>query len=226
MKTDSVDAKMPAELAEVLNRRPDRERFIKPMPDEAQQQLHALVLRRRRLVRLMVSKRQRKHMAHADVVQGILDLMAVLVQEIETMDRKIAEHLARHQPDQASLLKSIKGVGSATAATVISELPDLGRLSPKQICALVGVASMNRDPGQLRGKRIICGGASHRKKCLVHGRYRGDALQPSDSELLLALGGRRKTQEGGHRCMHAKATHRDERHGREWLSMGRTAISS
>lgn len=158
VKTDSVDAKMLAELAEVLNRRPDRERFIKPMPDEAQQQLHALVLRRRQLVRLMVSERQRKHMAHAEVVQGIVDLMAVLVQQIETMDRKIAEHLARHQPDLASLLKSIKGVGPATAATVISELPELGRLSPKQICALVGVAPMNRDSGQLRGKRIICGG--------------------------------------------------------------------
>ena len=158
VKTDSVDALMLAELAEVLNRRPDRERFIKPMPDEAQQQLHAMVLRRRQLVRLMVSERQRKHMAHAEVLQGIVDLMAVLAQQIETMDCRIAEHLALHQPDLAALLKSIKGVGPATAATVISELPELGHLSPKQICALVGVAPMNRDSGQLRGKRIICGG--------------------------------------------------------------------
>jgi transposase len=157
-KTDSVDALMLAELAEVLHRRPDRERFVKPMHDEAQLQLHALVLRRRQLVRLMVSERQRKHMAHADVLQGIVDLMEVLAQQIESMDRRIAEHLASHQPDLATLLKSIKGVGPATAATVISELPELGQLKPKQICALVGVAPMNRDSGQLRGKRVICGG--------------------------------------------------------------------
>ena len=70
VKTDSVDARMLAELAQVLNLRPDRDRFIKPMPDQAQQYLHALVLRRRQLVRLLVSERQRKHMAHAEVVQS------------------------------------------------------------------------------------------------------------------------------------------------------------
>ncbi|CAP41353.1 putative transposase [Bordetella petrii] len=58
VKTDSVDARVLAELAQVLNLRPDRDRFIKPMPDQAQQYLYALVLRRRQLVRLLVSERQ------------------------------------------------------------------------------------------------------------------------------------------------------------------------
>jgi len=158
VKTDSVDARMLAELAQVLNRRPDRDRFIKPMPDQAQQQLHALVLRRRQLVRLLVSERQRKHMAHAEVVQDITELMDVLAKQLETLDRRIAEHLAQYRSDLATLLKSVKGIGPATAATLISELPELGQLKAKQICALVGVAPMNRDSGQARGKRIICGG--------------------------------------------------------------------
>jgi len=158
VKTDSVDARMLAELAQVLNQRPDRDRFIKPMPDQAQQHLHALVLRRRQLVRLLVSERQRKHMAHAEVVQDIAELMEVLAKQLETLDQRIAEHLAQYQSDLAALLKSVKGVGPATAATLISELPELGQLKAKQICALVGVAPMNRDSGQARGKRIICGG--------------------------------------------------------------------
>ncbi|WP_442593301.1 IS110 family transposase [Parapusillimonas sp. JC17] len=157
-KTDSVDARMLAELAQVLNQRPDRDRFIKPMPDQAQQQLHALVLRRRQLVRLLVSERQRKHMAHAEVVQDIAELMDVLAKQLEMLDRRIAEHLVQYQSDLTALLKSVKGVGPATAATLISELPELGHLKAKQICALVGVAPMNRDSGQARGKRIICGG--------------------------------------------------------------------
>ncbi len=96
-KTDSVDARMLAELAQVLNQRPDRDRFIKPMPDEAQQQLYALVLRRRQLVRLLVSERQRKHMAYAEVVQDIAELMDVLAEQLEMLDRRIAEHLAQYQ---------------------------------------------------------------------------------------------------------------------------------
>lgn len=158
VKTDSVDARMLAELAQVLNQRPDRDRFIKPMPDQAQQYLHALVLRRRQLVRLLVSERQRKYMAHAEVVQDIAELMDVLSKQLETLDRKIADHLIQHQPDLAALLRSVKGVGPATAATLMSELPELGQIKARQICALVGVAPMNRDSGQSRGKRIICGG--------------------------------------------------------------------
>ena len=48
-----VDALMLAELAEVIDKRPDRDRYTKPMADEAQQHLHALVTRRRQLVRLL-----------------------------------------------------------------------------------------------------------------------------------------------------------------------------
>lgn len=158
VKTDSVDARMLAELAQVLNQRSDRDRFIKPMPDQAQQQLRALVLRRRQLVRLLVSERQRKHMAHPEVVQDIAELMDVLAKQLEALDRRIAEHLAQYQSNLAALLKSVKGVGPATAATLISELPELGQLKAKQICALVGVAPMNRDSGQARGKRIIWDG--------------------------------------------------------------------
>ena len=41
---------------------------------------------------------------------------------------------------------------------MISELPELGKLKAKQISSLVGIAPMNRDSGQPRGKRTICGG--------------------------------------------------------------------
>ncbi|HRP22212.1 MAG TPA: transposase [Alicycliphilus sp.] len=81
----------------------------------------------------------------------------MLSPQLETLDRKIVEHLAQHQFNLATLPKSVKGVGPATAATLISELPELGQLKAKQICALVGVAPMNLDSGQARGKRIICG---------------------------------------------------------------------
>lgn len=157
-KTDRVDALMLAELAEVIDKRPDRDRFTRPMADETQQRLHALVTRRRQLVRLQVSERQRKYASHSDVQPGIIELMNILKRQVQDIDASIAAHLAKYQASLTKLLQGVKGVGPATTAVLISELPELGQLKAKQISSLVGVAPMNRDSGQSRGKRMICGG--------------------------------------------------------------------
>lgn len=44
------------------------------------------------------------------------------------------------------------------ATVLIAKLPELGKLTPKEIRALVGEARFNRDSGTLRGKRRIKGG--------------------------------------------------------------------
>ncbi|MNC87552.1 Transposase IS116/IS110/IS902 family protein [compost metagenome] len=41
---------------------------------------------------------------------------------------------------------------------MIGQLPELGRLSHKQIAALAGLAPFNRDSGTLRGQRMLWGG--------------------------------------------------------------------
>ena len=55
-------------------------------------------------------------------------------------------------------MQSMPGVGPGLSRTMLAELPELGRLSSKQLAALVGVAPHNRDSGTLRGKRTIWGG--------------------------------------------------------------------
>ena len=59
---------------------------------------------------------------------------------------------------QARIIESVPGLGPATVATLIAELPELGKLNRKQIARLVGVAPTNRDSGTLRGKRTTGGG--------------------------------------------------------------------
>jgi transposase len=49
-------------------------------------------------------------------------------------------------------------IGPVVSWTLLAELPELGLLTHKQIAALVGVASLNRDSGSLRGRRMIWGG--------------------------------------------------------------------
>lgn len=157
VKTDSVDARMLAELAQVLNLRPDRDRFIKPMPDQAQQYLHALVLRRcGNWCACWSVNASASTWRMVEVVQDIAQLMDVLSRQLEALDRRIAEHLAQHQPNLAALLKSVKGGWSGNGGDADVRAARAGQLKARQICALK--CSMNRDSGQARGKRFICGG--------------------------------------------------------------------
>ena len=64
-KTDSLDARMLAAFARVLHQHPERERFVKPLADAELQCLQALVLRRRQIVGMLTSERQRLRMSHA-----------------------------------------------------------------------------------------------------------------------------------------------------------------
>jgi transposase len=68
--------------------------------------------------------------------------------------------------DLSALLRSAKGVGNATVATLIAEVPELGRLSRREISALIGVAPVNRDSGTMRGKRTIFGGRGSVRRVL------------------------------------------------------------
>jgi transposase len=50
------------------------------------------------------------------------------------------------------------GVGLVLACTLIALLPELGRMSRKQVAALVGVAPYAFESGKLKGKRCVWGG--------------------------------------------------------------------
>ena len=57
-----------------------------------------------------------------------------------------------------TLPASARGVGPVLAFTLIALLPELGKMSRKQIAALVGLAPYDFDSGKLRGHRSIYGG--------------------------------------------------------------------
>ena len=54
---------------------------------------------------------------------------------------------------------SAKDVGKVLLAyTLLSELPELGRLNRKEVASLVGIAPINQDSGSYERKRYIRGG--------------------------------------------------------------------
>jgi transposase len=157
-KTDRIDARMLAQLGEVLMRQPDVAKRIKPVATEERQRLHALVTRRRQLLGMKVAEGQRLALCHIATRKSVQALLKVIGRELRHVDDELQRHLATHYADLAQLLRSVKGVGSATISTLIAEVPELGKLSRREISALIGLAPMNRDSGTLRGRRMIMGG--------------------------------------------------------------------
>lgn len=157
-KTDALDARMLAAFAQVLHQRPDRERFVKPLADAQLQRLQALVLRRRQIVQMLVAERHRLRIAHAAARPSIERAIAFLKSELDGSDAEVATHVQQHHAELAHALSTVPGVGATSVAVLLAELPELGALDRRRIAALVGLAPVNRDSGQMRGRRSICGG--------------------------------------------------------------------
>lgn len=154
-KTDAVDARMLAEFAAVLLRRDDLARFIRPLDDPQQQWLAALVTRRRQLLAMMLSERQRLQITPKGLHPSIEAIVAAIKAQLDEIEDQMVGHVREHFAELDRLLQSARGIGPVASATLIAELPELGRLSRRGIAALVGVAPMANDSGSSKGRRRI-----------------------------------------------------------------------
>lgn len=156
-KTDAVDAKA---LALYARHMPFEQR---PMTDAEQQQLTYMVDRRRQLVEMMAAEKNRLQLASGKVKQNIEAHLHWLRQHLKEHDKELDELLSKHETlsPKATLLKTIPGVGKVTSRLLAIRLSELDTLDKKQIAKLVGVAPMNRDSGQRRGRRAITGGRAN-----------------------------------------------------------------
>ncbi len=153
-KTDLLDADVLARFGEAIRPEP------RPLLDEDTLALEAQLTRRRQVVEMISAETNRLAQAHKSLRASIKAHINFLKRELQDINRDLDEAL-RKTPlwrEHDDLLRSVPGVGRVTAATLLVELPELGRLNRKQIAALVGVAPLNRDSGTMRGKRTIWGG--------------------------------------------------------------------
>jgi transposase len=162
-KTDRIDAQVLARFASVLKPEP------RPMKDEDESELTALVRRRNQLVTQMTMERNRKKLVTSTAVLASLERsINFLKQEVATLDRAINE-LIEASPvskERDLLYRSAPGVGRGLSSTLLAELPELGRINRKQAGALVGIAPLNWDSGAFRGKRAIWGGRAQVRAAL------------------------------------------------------------
>lgn len=157
-KTDKIDAFVLADYAKRMETQ-----TLRPS-SPAQQTLVALVSRYRQLSHMIVQEKNRREKicSEADTTarawieetltfllsqrQSVVDAMQVCIRRDEDLSLK------------AKVLMSLKGIGLRTACFLMAGLPELGLMNKAQVAKLVGVAPINRDSGQMRGKRMIAGG--------------------------------------------------------------------
>lgn len=99
---------------------------------------------------------------------------------MQELDDELQQRL-RNSPvwrEAQDLLKSIPGVGDVLATTLLALLPELGQLNRKAIAKLVGVAPLNRDSGQWRGKRKVWGGRAPVRAVLYMATLVGTRFNP------------------------------------------------
>ena len=157
-KTDRIDAAVLADMARTLLARADLSKLVKPMPDAQQLELQALVTRRRQLMAMKLAEDHRMKMPGVRQRRSLNTIIKALDREIARVDKDLQAFVGANHAELAALLDSVKGVGKATISTLLAEVPELGKLSGREVSALVGVAPINRDSGTMRGKRSIFGG--------------------------------------------------------------------
>jgi transposase len=165
-KTDAIDARVLARFAQLLAQREDLSRLVKPLADAEQRKLQAQLLRRRQLVTMLSAERQRLSIAHAVTRPDVEETIRFLKKRLDSIDGELAKLMRRNHGELDRLLKSVAGIGPTTAVTVIADIPEIGRLSRREVSALVGVAPFNRDSGHFRGRQSTWGGRAEVRKVL------------------------------------------------------------
>lgn len=130
------------------------------LADDLQADLIALVTRRRQLVDMLTAERHRRARARASVHTSLNAHIRWLEARVRDTERDITTRIQESPIWRVRdrVRRSVPGIGPNTSARLLASLPDLGRLTQRQIAKLVGVAPLNDDSGTRHGHRAIWGG--------------------------------------------------------------------
>jgi transposase len=153
-KTDKLDAQVLAVFGQKVQPRRYESK------SEAGKQLSALLVRRRQLDEMLRAEQNRLRTISQSLKGSMERILACLKEEKKILDTQIQQFVAEQEAwqEQQEILSTAPGVGNVTTATLLAELPELGKMDRKKIAALVGVAPMNSDSGKKRGYRKTKGG--------------------------------------------------------------------
>jgi len=154
-KTDRLDAASLAHFAQAL------EPEVRPLPSLLLRQLRELLERRQQLLTMRVMEHNRyKQAQELKVKQSLKKHLRHLRGLFKEVEQQLNDRLdqAEELRVAAEFLRSIPGIGPQVSRTLLIALPELGKVEPKKLTSLVGLAPFNHDSGTYRGVRRIWGG--------------------------------------------------------------------
>lgn len=154
-KTDRIDAEVLARFAAVFT--PPKQEAL----PESVERLKALNGHRQSLVQMITNeKNRRRHIDQPAILESMDRVMETLKAELRRVDEQVQDCIETDAElkAKAQVLRETKGVGPVLCATLLGNLPELGKMDGKGSSSLVGVAPFNCDSGLMRGKRRIWGG--------------------------------------------------------------------
>lgn len=161
-KTDALDAQVLARFGAAIQ--PE----VRPMKDDTTQELTALVTRRRQLLAMLTAEKTRLQQAAKWIRKDIKAHTVSLEKLLKKLEGHIAEIIKKTPgwKEKDSLIRSVPGAGNVLSMNLLSSLTELGTLNRREIATLVGVAPLNRDSGNFRGKRMVWGGRAQVRAAL------------------------------------------------------------
>src|SRR6266516_3572396 len=162
-KNDPLDARMIASFVTIMPTRPAQRQT------PAAERLAEMLAIRRQLSTEKVAAENASKLLEDAMLQRLSRRRIVrLAADIDLLDKRMVEIVATDDAlvHRYRLLTSMPGVGAVLACTLIALLPELGRMSRKQVAALVGVAPYAFESGTLKGRRCIWGGRAHIRQVL------------------------------------------------------------
>jgi transposase len=167
-KTDTLDACVLAEFADKV--RPP----VRPLDDAGTQAFQALLARRGQLIGMRTMESNRlAGVTDRAIRRSIEAILKALDKELDRADGELDKAIRSSPVWKAKdeLLQSIPGIGPVVSRTLLADMPELGTLTREEAAALAGVAPMNRDSGEWRGRRTIRGGRAAVRSMLYLGAH-------------------------------------------------------
>ena len=163
VKTDRVDAKVLARYGRLEGLE------ATAVLDAALAELQDLVRVRRRYVdECAALARLEQELESKAAVRQVRLQRRALKRSVKALDTELQAAIAADPAlrRRAEVLRSIPGVGSATAATLLADMPELGTLGRRAAGALLGVAPCACDSGSSVGRRHVRGGRAEPRSAL------------------------------------------------------------
>ena len=159
-KTDAIDALALAHYAHTLAHKANQAGVLLTPLLAHLETLQAMVLRRKQLIDMRTAETNRRGGPMRVLRQSIDAVIKTLNRQIDRLDKDIGAHLDAHFKELDRRFEDIKGVGPNTCAAVMAFMPELGQISGARAAKLAGLAPLNNDSGNARGKRSTWGGRS------------------------------------------------------------------